>query len=78
MEEQATYECTRLRPPLPSLGVARPTVACPTCRGTGALGRKEEMVAHGDTLLVLTSTRWCPTCGGAGRIDCELNRRYFA
>jgi len=47
---------------------------CPTCRGTGVLGRREKMLPIGDSMVVLTQTRWCPTCKGGGQVWQEERR----
>jgi DnaJ-class molecular chaperone len=41
---------------------------CPDCRGTGTLGRREELHAVGGALFVTTRTHWCHSCRGGGLI----------
>ena len=57
---------------------------CPTCRGTGMLGRSTRFESIGDSVIVLTRTRWCETCKSAGQVwvesenQSELQRICYA
>lgn len=76
MQDQAASNAPRVLPAVAHAPVPGGFTShlCPTCRGTGALGRHETLHTIADSMVVLTQTRWCPTCKGGGQVWQEARR----